>query len=377
MPRDRRTAAVLAITLATAFAAAACTGGGDRGAPAPGTGPDGAPALLGTVDLDAAVDGDARLLDLAPDPGGNPVALLGDDGTRGWLVEVGPGDDGPVATALLEVPAVGDDAELTVLPDGSFLVASTSPATGYQLLTVPPEGPARVIALGQRPDRAATALSADGRMLYAALALTGLGPGQLYAVDLGAGVVHRSAPVVPVGTVTALTSRPDGTLAALVETEDGRALLAGYDADLRAVGEPLDLAPDAPVGVPADLAVTADGTVVATVYVSEGRELGRLVSVVDGAVTGSVELDGVGDSALDVLVSPDGASAWVPQADLSFPAELVTVDLASGARVTAVSLCGGAGVLGDVAPVGRDGGLVATGSCIDGDGPQATAFLVG
>ena len=126
MPRVRRTAAALAVVLATA----ACTGGGDGDGPAPGTGPAGVPALLGTVDLDAAVDGDARLLDLAPDPGGNPVALLGDGGARGWLVEVGPGDDGPTATPLLEVPAVGDDAELTVLPDGSFLVASTSPTTG-------------------------------------------------------------------------------------------------------------------------------------------------------------------------------------------------------------------------------------------------------
>ena len=374
MPRVRRTAAALALFLATA----ACTSGRDGDAPTPGNGTDGTgPALLGTVDLDAAVDGDARLLDLAPDPGGNPVALLADGGTRGWLVEVGPGDDGPAATPLLEVPAVGDDAELTVLPDGSFLVASTSPTTGYQLLTVPPDGQATVIALGQRPDRAATALSPDGRTLYAALTLSAPGPAQLLAVDLAARVLRTTAPVVPAGTVTALTSRPDGTLAALVETGDGRALLAGYDTNLRPVGEPLDLAPDAPVGVPADLDVTADGTVVATVYVNEGRALGRVVTVVDGAVTSSVELDGVGDSALDVLVSPDGGSAWVPQADLSFPAELVSVDLASGERAAAVSLCGGAGVLGDVAPVGEDDGLVATGSCIDGDGPQATAFLVG
>ncbi|WNV74141.1 hypothetical protein [Geodermatophilus sp. DSM 44513] len=372
MPRARRTAAVLAVVLA----AAACTGGGDEDGPLPRSGPDGGPALQGVVDLDAAVEGDVRLFDLAADPGGDPVALLG-DGTRGWLVGVGPGDDGPAATALLEVPAVGDDAELTVLPDGSFLIAGTDPTTGYQLLTVPPDGPPTVTALGQRPDRATTALSPDGRTLYAALTLLAPGPAQLLAVDLAAGVVRTTAPVVPAGTVTALTPRPDGTLAALVETGDGRALLAGYDEKLRPVGEPLDLAPDAPVGVPADLDVTTDGTVVASLYVSAGRETGRLVTVVDGEVTGSVELEGVGDSALDVLVSPDGGSALVPQADLLFPAELVVIDLVSGERAAAVSLCGGAGVLGDVAPVGRDGGLVVTGSCIDGDGPQATAFLIG
>ena len=373
MPRVRRTAAALTVVLAVA----ACTSDGDGDGLPQRTGTDGGPALLGTVDLDAAVGGDARLLDLAAAPGGDPVALLGDGGTRGWLVEVSSGEDGPTATPLLELPAVGDDAELTVLADGSFLVANTSPTAGYQLLTVPPDGRATATALGLRPDRAATALSPDGRTLYAALTLTDLGPAQLLAVDLAAGTVTMTAPVVPEGTVTALAPRPDGGPAALVETEDGRALLTSYDADLRPVGEPLDLVPDAPVGTPADLDVTADGTVVATVYVSDGRELGRLVSVVDGAVTSSVELDGVGDSALDVVVSPDGRSAWVPQADLSFPAELVTVDLASGERVATVALCAGAAVLGDVAPIGGDAGLVATGSCVDGDGPQATAFLVG
>ncbi len=123
MPRVRRTAAALAAVLVTA----AGTGGGDGDGPAPRAGPDGGPALLGTVDLDAAVDGDARLLDLAPAPGGDPVALLGDGGTRAWLVEVARGEDGPTATPLLELPALGDDAELTVLADGSFLVANTSP----------------------------------------------------------------------------------------------------------------------------------------------------------------------------------------------------------------------------------------------------------
>jgi hypothetical protein len=372
MPRVRRTAAVLAAVLAVA----ACTDEGNAG-PSPRPGTDGGPTLLGTVDLDAAVGGDARLLDLAADPGGDPVALLGDGGTRAWLVEVAGGEDGPTATPLLELPAVGDDAELSVLADGSFLVASTGPTSGYQLLTVRPDGQATVTALGLRPDRAATALSTDGRTLYAALALAAPGPAQLLAVDLAAGVVTMTAPVVPGGTVAALAATPDGGVAALVEAAEGRALVTAYDDDLRPVGEPVDLAPDASVGAPADVDVTADGTVVATAHVSDGRELGRLVTVVDGAVATSVELDGVGDSTLDVVLSSDGATAWVPQADLSYPAELVTVDLASGERVATVALCAGAAVLGDVAPIGADAGLVATGSCVDGDGPQATAFLVG
>ena len=69
MPRVRRAAAVLAAVLAVA----ACTDGGNGG-PSPRPGTDGGPTLLGTVDLDAAVGGDARLLDLAPDPDGDPAA---------------------------------------------------------------------------------------------------------------------------------------------------------------------------------------------------------------------------------------------------------------------------------------------------------------
>jgi hypothetical protein len=375
MPRVRRCVAATAVALAVLPGTAACSGDGDGRVPRAGAG--GAPVLLGTVDLGAAVGGDARVLDLAPVRGGDPVALMGDGGTRSWLVEVGPGEDGPAATTLLELPAVGDDAELAALPGGPFLVAHTSPDAGYQLLTVPPDGRATVTALGVRPEHAATALSADGRTLHAALSLPDLGPAQLLAVDLAAGVVGTTAPVAPEGTVTDLATRPDGGLAALVETADGRAVLAAFGADLRPDGEPVDLAPDAPVGAPADLEVTADGTVVATVHVSAGRDLGRLVTVVDGAVAGWVQLDGVRDSALDVVVSPDGGSAWVPQADRSAPAGLVTVDLARGEQVATVSLCAGAAVLGDAAPFGEDAGLVVTGSCADGDGPRATAFLVG
>ncbi|RBY80545.1 hypothetical protein DQ238_08125 [Geodermatophilus sp. TF02-6] len=370
--RARRTAAALAVVLATA----ACTGGsGDEVGPAQVDVPDDSLALLGTVDLDAAVDGDARLSDLAPSPDGDPVALLGDGGTRSWLVDVTTGDGGPTATGVREIPAVGDDAELAVLPDGGALVAGTNPTAGYRLLTVPPGGTTPTVTdLGLRPDRATTALSPDGRTFYAAVALPDAGPAQLLAVDLAAGTVRTTAPVVPDGTVAALAARPDGGLAALLETA-GRTVLGEYDADLRPVGEPVDLVPEAPVSSPADLALTADGTAVATLHLGEARSSGELVAVADGAVQTVVVLDGVGDSALDLAIAADGRTAAVPRADLMFPAELITVDLATGERVAEVRLCPGAGVLGQVAPV--DGGVVVTGSCIDDDGPQATAFLVG
>jgi hypothetical protein len=37
----------------------------------------------------------------------------------------------------------------------------------------------------------------------------------------------------------------------------------------------------------------------------------------------------------------------------------------------------GTGVLGAVAPLGDGGSLVVTGACLDDDGPQSTAFVVG
>jgi hypothetical protein len=67
----------------------------------------------------------------------------------------------------------------------------------------------------------------------------------------------------------------------------------------------------------------------------------------------------------------------VPVADLQYPAELVTVDLDSGERVGEVKLCDGTGVFGAVAAAADGRAVTVSGVCIDADGPQVTAFLVG
>jgi hypothetical protein len=148
------------------------------------------------------------------------------------------------------------------------------------------------------------------------------------------------------------------------------------DSELQPAGDPVELVPERG-STPTALQVTADGTAVATVHLGEARSSGRLVTVVDGELETTADLDGAGDSALDLALDPAGRLGFVPIADLEFPAELVTIDLITGERVGAVKLCAGTGVFGAVAPLGDGGSVVVTGACIDGDGPQSTAFVVG
>ncbi|NEK57059.1 hypothetical protein GCU56_04125 [Geodermatophilus sabuli] len=356
MTRARRAAA----TLAVALLVTGCTG-------ADGDEPDGretGDALLGTLDLDAAVGADVTLADLAPGPDGAPVALLTAlDARQSWLVRITHGDGGPAAD-VRTIPPVPRDSGLAVAGDGTVLVV------GDDLLAVPPdgEGPTAVpLPLGGPP----SAVALDGRTLYLARGTA------LAAVDAATGAVRTTATAA--APVTHLALDPTGGLAALVN--GGRkgggtgAVLARYDTALRPVGEPVPLVPERGSSATA-LEVTADGVAVATVHLGEARSVGRLVTVADGAVQLSVDLDGAGDSALGLVVDPDGRSATVAVADLQFPAELVTVDLGSGDRIGAVKLCGGTGVFGAVAG-SADGPTLVTGACVDEDGPQTTAFLVG
>jgi hypothetical protein len=348
MPARRRTAAALALALLLP----ACTGT----EPAP---PDPAPAVLATLDLDAAVGADVRLYDLVPGPDGAPVALFGDADST-WLVRITPGEDGPARATATAVPAVPPQSRLAVAPDGTAVIA------GEDLVTVPPTGQPTVTPLDGGPPDAAVL---DDGTLYLA------GDGRLTAVDVATGAVVRTAKA----PATHLALAPSGLAALLtVDRPAGGtgAALAFYGPDLRPDGAPVELVPERPSS-PAALQVTADGTAVAAVHLGEARAVGRLVTVADGGLRTVADLDGAGDTALDLVVSPDGRLAHVPLADLSFTAELVSIDLASGERVGAVKLCDGTGVLGAVAALGDSGSLVVTGACLDDDGPRSTAFVVG
>ncbi|MGY1703582.1 hypothetical protein ACI79C_03340 [Geodermatophilus sp. SYSU D00697] len=349
MPPRRRTAAALALALL----AAGCTGG----APDP---PVPAPTVLATLDLDTAVGTDVRLYDLAPGPDGVPVALVG-DADSSWLVRITPGEDGPATATATPIPLVPPQSRLVIAPDGTAVVA------GEDLLTVPPTGQPAVTPLDGGPPDAAVL---DGSTLFLA------GDGLLRAVDVATGAVVRTAEA----PATRLAATPDGRLAALLTVDRPAggtgAALAFYGADLRPDGAPVELVPERPSS-PAALQVTAEGTAVATVHLGAARAVGRLVTVADGELRTSTDLDGAGDSALDLAVAPDGRTASVPLADLQYPAELVTVDLDSGERVGQVQICDGTAVLGAVAPAADGRAVTVTGACIDGDGPQVSAFVVG
>ncbi|MGY1636646.1 WD40 repeat domain-containing protein [Geodermatophilus sp. SYSU D00742] len=359
MPAARRTAALLALVLTTA----GCTEE-QRGDPSPA--PDRSD-VIDTVDLDAAVGTDVVIYDLAASPAGVPVALLGaDDAPQSWLLQLAL-DDAGATTDVRAIPAVDSTAQLAVAPDGTVLVADD------ELTHVPP-GTAEVTAvpwdLGAAPT--AVALSPDGRTLYAARDTT------ITAVDVATGAVTGTG-AAP-GPVTHLAATPDGGLAALVTADRPAggpgALLVLLDREVRPVGEPVELVPERGSTATA-LQVTADGTAVVALHLGEARAVGQLVTVAGGELRTVVDFDGAGDTALDLAISPDGRLASVPLADLSFTAELVTVDLVGGERIGTVTLCAGTGVFGAIAPLGDSGDLVVTGACLDDDGPQSTAFVVG
>ena len=89
------------------------------------------------------------------------------------------------------------------------------------------------------------------------------------------------------------------------------------------------------------------------------------------------DLEGTDDTALDLALDPTGRVDYVVLAASYFPAELTAIDLATGTRTGTVSLCGGAGAFGALAPSADGSTLTIAGSCIDTDGFEATAFVIG
>ena len=300
--------------------------------------------MLRTVDLEDAVGADVVPYDLAPGPDGLPVALVG-DGSRAWLVDL----DGGAPMAVAADP----DSHLVIAGDGTPLVVSSElTRVGGAVLPLPLDGPPDAVLL-------------DGDVLHVASGT------RLAAVDVHTGEVRATATTR--GPVTHLAGVPDGGAAALVD-RDGVDFVR-LPRDLRPDGDPVTIA--GPASTPAALQVTADGTAVATLYVNEAQDAGRLVTVVDGRVHTVVDLEGTDDTALDLAVDPAGRTAYVVLSASYHPAELTAVDLVTGEVTGVVGLCGGAGAFGAMTPNADGSRLAVIGSCIDADGPDTTAFVIG
>ncbi len=129
---SRTVAAALTVLLT-----AACTGGDDTAAP------DVFDTVLGTVDVDAAVGSDVVFYDLAPNPDGAPVALVGAAGARqSWLILSARG-----APVVRTIPAAEPGSELLIADDGTPLVVGSALRVGGAVLPLPVGGPPLAVHL--------------------------------------------------------------------------------------------------------------------------------------------------------------------------------------------------------------------------------------
>ncbi|MGY1696800.1 hypothetical protein ACI780_18030 [Geodermatophilus sp. SYSU D00814] len=375
----------------------------------PAAPPDAGPLTdeVGRVQVDAAVERDVRLADIAATPDGGFVALLtGDLGAppRSVLVELVPGDDGLTVGRTVQGAPFADLGEVHVAPDGTVVaLAPVLPERGdagsgdggreqdlaLAVLTPGADRPevVRVAAdadLGT-PDSGSGVLSPDGATLSASLQwyVHGDTVNRLATIDVATGVVLASADlqVQTPGQAVArdVALRPDGGLAALVSVDrdaegsvDG-VVLATYDADLRPVGAPVELV-EQQDSTGYALQVLSDGAVLVSVLAGD-RETGsaQLVTVRDGAVVDSTPLPGPG---IDLVLGPGEEHAYVQHGSPEDGVALSTVDLATGETVAEVPLCDD-GIPAPVA-LADDGSALAAGvACLDGREYRDLAVLLG
>ncbi|MGY1606374.1 hypothetical protein [Geodermatophilus sp. SYSU D00700] len=362
---------------------------------------------VGRVQVDAQVERDVRLTDIAATPDGGFVALLtGDLGAppRSLLVELVPGDGGLTVGRTIQGAPFADLGEVHVAPDGTVVALAPvlpergDPGSGdvgreqdLALAILPPGADrpevVRVAADAElgTPDTGTGVLSPDGATLSASLQwyVDGGTVNRLATVDVATGEVLASAElqVETPGQAVArdVALRPDGGLAALVSVDrdaegsvDG-VVLASYDADLRPVGAPVELVePDDSAGYA--LQVLSDGAVLVSVIAGD-RETGtaQLVTVRDGVVEPTTTLPG---PAIDLVVGPSEEHVYVQHDTAEDGVALSTVDLATGETVAEVPLCDD-GIAAPVA-LSADGSALAAGvACLDGREYQDLAVLLG
>ena len=411
MRSSRLAAALLGTAVLAAGCASTVTGTATSAASPPVTAPDPGVPAPAAVDLHT---GDLlRLADVAATPDGGFLALLvADPGSdaRTTFVRLTPGDGGLTAGAVAEAPLFDHPGELLLAPDGSVVTLGTVPpeagdlsgdlADGPDLVLAvlaPGAGQAEVRAVGADPElgppeSGSGVLSADGATLYAALRWTvdGETVTRLATVDVATGAVTAT---VPLGVETPgvahaydLTLLPDGSVAVLVTADldaeriAEHALAVRFDAALRPVGAPVELAPGEPSAGYA-LVALPDGTLVATVSLGIDDDGGRddttrLVTIRDGVVQATADLPG---SGLGLAVAPAGDRAFVTYHGDAERGEDVaataTVDLASGEVVDDVFLCpNGTAYENAVSADGRT--VVATAACYEDGVPHVRAFLL-
>ncbi|MGY1741135.1 MULTISPECIES: hypothetical protein [unclassified Blastococcus] len=324
--------------------------------------------------------------DVAALPGGGFVALFallnsGASGGGSLLVTLAEDDGDLRPTDSWLLPWLRSPAHVHPTADGGVVVAgarSEDAGGGFGVATLAPgaDAPQEVRLERAVPLPASggfhTALSADGRTLFAALPPADDDASRLLAIGLDAGTVLERGPQVetaPRAFVGGLTARPDGGVTAVLSRAEPRtdqlrpAVLLTYDAGLRPTTPPVELTPGRP-SIPTDVALTGDGTPVVLVIDDPGATYTpRLITVHDDVVSG-VDVAGDGaDEPADLVVDGSGEVAHAGTPSSVDPAAVLTFDVASGATLSEVSPCPAASRFDELAVSTRTGHMLALGLC--------------
>ena len=363
--------------------------------------------LLGGLALHEELGERLAVADLAAHPDGGAVLLAraGSSDDPDYVIRLLPSAEGVELGDVREVPSQPTDADVNVAPDGTIVVTSSgedrTERPEFRLFVLAPGAtePEERVVTGLGEDEAPVAyeavLSADGQTLYVGLAWS-IGPEtpahRVVAIDVATGEVTASQELPYDAHETAVTFkglalRADGGLTALAlyvpelghEPPPQMSLLIEFDADLGIVGQPIELTGDGERGFPRGLGLTTDGAAVVTLEAEvDGSEVVRVLVVRDGEVTDRFDLEETADAPSTVGLAPDDRHVYLPYGDESGQWVLGTVDLTTGAVVSAVPLCPAADphIHRALAQADVDGQtMIVAAPCVEGG--FAEAFRVG
>jgi hypothetical protein len=317
--------------------------------------------LRGQVSLSDTTGESSVLLDADGLSDGHVVAVLHMGRDQGFVVDLAPGPTGIEIADVLETPIGSAFASLHAAPDDTVVIdpglSQDDAAYDVQVLD---RGATQVESrpldppLEQSPTFHPSDLSPDGSTLFIGLAwpIEDAIPSRVLAVDLATGAVTAEVELPDSlsesDVIADLRVRPDGGPTVNVlndpnndgEYEDARPVVLEFDADLRPLGDPVELLGPDEGGRTRAMAIAPDGTALVVLVGSAGDEhFVRVVRVADGGAEDVADLDvPTMYPPSDAAVDPDGRFLYLPHGD-GEQWVLSTLDLDSGELVASIPLC--------------------------------------